>query len=370
LFPIRRSNLTPKVVDFSMYLAEALKILVAKQCFSGFIHFFDIQGMKVKPGQFIPKGTFSKNHPINIRTPKGIKSCIGICLDFSYGMDSDFFGKNGVDSFQKIFPKLPFLEVKVANLHVGMDSSVSSATAHHRKWLPEVGGKCTFQAFLNGKRIFLNLPSVEWSPLVAQFEKIPLALSHTAAKIQFPIKSTPAQSQSLVIRLEGFFFAQNLKKMIQRIQTIFMFLIAVAMGVTIGTELWTQSQTDAGQTWSLSAFALSSVDSSGEVIDSTSKWYLASLAALIGLLAIISIFQYKNRGKQMMINMVNSLLMVGLVALIFLTTNGLNTELGIEVAGSYQVGFWAVLVAMVLNMLANRFIRRDEALVRSVDRIR
>ncbi len=72
----------------------------------------------------------------------------------------------------------------------------------------------------------------------------------------------------------------------------------------------------------------------------------------------------------MMINMVNSLLMVGLVALIFLTTNGLNTELGIEVAGSYQVGFWAVLVAMVLNMLANRFIRKDEALVRSVDRIR
>lgn len=158
--------------------------------------------------------------------------------------------------------------------------------------------------------------------------------------------------------------------MIQRIQTIFLFLVAVAMGVTIGTEIWSQNLTDAGQTWSLSAFALSNVDSSGEVIQSSSKWYLGSLAALIGMMAIISIFQYKVRTRQMMLNMINSLFMVGLVAAIFLTTNGLNSELGMEVAGSYKPGFWAVLVAMVLNMLANRFIRKDEMLVRSVDRIR
>ena len=72
----------------------------------------------------------------------------------------------------------------------------------------------------------------------------------------------------------------------------------------------------------------------------------------------------------MMLNMINSLLMVGLVATIFFTTNGLNESLGMEVAGSYKAGFWAILVAMVMNMLANRFIRKDEALVRSVDRIR
>jgi glucan phosphoethanolaminetransferase (alkaline phosphatase superfamily) len=216
----------------------------------------------------------------------------------------------------------------------------------------------------------LDLPAVKRSTLIAQFQKIPLALDHTAAKIQFPINSTLVGWQSLVIRREGFFFAQNLRKMIQRIQTIFLFLVAVAMGVTIGTTLWTQDITDTGQTWSLSAFALSNVDSSNEVIQSTSKWYLASLAALIGLLAVISIFQYKNRAKQMMLNMINSLLMVGLVATIFFTTNGLNESLGMEVAGSYKAGFWAILVAMVMNMLANRFIRKDEALVRSVDRIR
>lgn len=156
--------------------------------------------------------------------------------------------------------------------------------------------------------------------------------------------------------------------MIQRIQTIFLFLVVVCMGITIGTELWEQAIND--QAWKLNAFVLENLDAQGEVVSSTSKWYLGALAAFAGLLALISIFQYKNRGRQMMINMVNSLLMVGLVALTFLTTNGLNSELQVEVAGSYKIGFWAILAAMVFNMLANRFIRKDEMLVRSVDRIR
>ena len=38
--------------------------------------------------------------------------------------------------------------------------------------------------------------------------------------------------------------------------------------------------------------------------------------------------------------------------------------------GEYQVGFFLTPVAAICNILANRFIRRDEKLVRSVDRIR
>lgn len=160
--------------------------------------------------------------------------------------------------------------------------------------------------------------------------------------------------------------------MIQRIQTIFLFLVVIAMGMTIGLPIWEQleSASGAGSAWSLTAFSLTHSDAAGEVIGTTSKWYIAALAAFAGLLALISIFQYRNRGRQMMLNMVNSLLMVGLVVSIFLTTNGINEEIASVVAGSYQLGFWAVLVAMVCNMLANRFIRKDEALVRSVDRIR
>ncbi|MBB6328645.1 glucan phosphoethanolaminetransferase (alkaline phosphatase superfamily) [Algoriphagus iocasae] len=158
--------------------------------------------------------------------------------------------------------------------------------------------------------------------------------------------------------------------MIQRVQSIFLFLVAAAMGVTLGMDLWHQVIADSGESFTLTALFLEKYDNSGEVILSESKWYIAALASFVGFLAIISIFQYRNRGRQMMLNMVNSLLMVGLVATIFLTTNGINSELGANDNGQYQIGFWAVLAAMVCNMLANRFIRKDEALVRSVDRIR
>ncbi len=160
--------------------------------------------------------------------------------------------------------------------------------------------------------------------------------------------------------------------MIQRVQSIFLFLVVVAMGVTIGTTLWEQTMTSSGtdDSWNLTAFMLTNVDAAGETIQSSSKWYIAALASFAGLLALISIFQYKVRSRQMMLNMINSLVMVGLVVTVFLTTNGINQEIQAEVAGEYQIGFWAILAGMVSNMLANRFIRKDEALVRSVDRIR
>lgn len=158
--------------------------------------------------------------------------------------------------------------------------------------------------------------------------------------------------------------------MIQRVQSIFLFLVAVSMGLTLSMDLWQQAGIDTGESFSLTALFLEKYNSAGEVIQSDSKWYIAALAAFVGFLAIISIFQYRNRARQMMLNMVNSLFMVGLVASIFLTTNGINSELGLSDNGQYKVGFWAILVAMVFNMLANRFIRKDEALVRSVDRIR
>lgn len=159
--------------------------------------------------------------------------------------------------------------------------------------------------------------------------------------------------------------------MLQRIQSIFLLLVGVAMVLTLILPLWNLPAIQGIEgTYELTAFTMDRYDQSGEITETVSKWYIGAIAAIVMTLAFVSIFQYKNRGKQMMINMINSLLMVGLVATIFITTNGMVTALGVQESGSYGVGFWAILGAMVMNMLANRFIRKDEALVRSVDRIR
>lgn len=157
--------------------------------------------------------------------------------------------------------------------------------------------------------------------------------------------------------------------MIQRVQTIFLFLIAAGMGITLSTQLWVQGDVD-GDSWRLSAFMLTNLDEGGKVIQSSSKWYLGALAAIAAILALVSIFQYRLRSRQLLLNMINSLVMVSLVASTFLTTNGINEAIQGQDGGEYGLGFWSILVSMVMNMLANRFIKKDEALVRSVDRIR
>ena len=169
--------------------------------------------------------------------------------------------------------------------------------------------------------------------------------------------------------MEAVFFVEKIDPMIQRVQTIFLFLIMVGMGVTLSTQLWTQAGGE-GTTWNLSAFSLTQLDESGLAIQSSSKWYLGALAALAGMLALVSIFQYRLRSRQLLLNMINSLVMVSLVAATFLTTNGINESIQAQDGGDYGIGFWAILASMVMNMLANRFIKKDEALVRSVDRIR
>jgi hypothetical protein len=141
------------------------------------------------------------------------------------------------------------------------------------------------------------------------------------------------------------------------------------MGVTLSTQLWSQGGA-AGDSWNLSAFLMSNLDETGQVIQSSSKWYLGALASLSAILALVSIFQYRLRSRQLLLNMINSLVMVSLVAATFLTTNGINEAIQGEDGGDYGIGFWSILVSMVMNMLANRFIKKDEALVRSVDRIR
>ncbi|MDA1269071.1 MAG: DUF4293 domain-containing protein [Bacteroidetes bacterium] len=157
--------------------------------------------------------------------------------------------------------------------------------------------------------------------------------------------------------------------MIQRVQTIFLFLIAVGMGVTLSTQLWSQGGA-ANDSWNLSAFLMTNLDESGKEIQASSKWYLAAIASLAAILALFSIFQYRLRSRQLLLNMINSIVMVTLVASTFVTTNGMNEAIQAQDGGDYGIGFWSILVSMVMNMLANRFIKKDEVLVRSVDRIR
>jgi hypothetical protein len=93
------------------------------------------------------------------------------------------------------------------------------------------------------------------------------------------------------------------------------------------------------------------------------------LLSVIGAVNLVTIFLYKKRIIQMRVAFINMLLMLGFLGLIYYFTTNFASDLDSK-AVSYTLFDAFPFIAAVLNYLAIRAIGRDEALVRSVDRIR
>ncbi|AUD01193.1 DUF4293 domain-containing protein [Spirosoma pollinicola] len=169
--------------------------------------------------------------------------------------------------------------------------------------------------------------------------------------------------------------------MIQRVQTIFLFLITVAMGIALTNPLWEKAGATPAEMAHLTALQYTQqqlvspqagipVPTSPATFGET-VWYLALLIALVGLSSFYTIFQYKNRLTQTAMCAVNALMLTAIMGIILYRTLYVGKEFGNPAdQGTFLPGFYAVIAALVFNALANRFIRRDEKLVRGSDRLR
>ncbi len=157
--------------------------------------------------------------------------------------------------------------------------------------------------------------------------------------------------------------------MIQRIQSVFLLLLALTMGSVLFLPLWHKADPQTGQELTLTAFSLAFTGGTNPQ-PAGSTWPIAALAAASAAVAIFEIFQYRNRFTQLKLGAVNFLLIVGVIGAGFLYSGRGEQLLNIKLLGAYQAGFYLPTLALLLNLLANRFIRRDEQLVRSMDRLR
>ncbi len=150
--------------------------------------------------------------------------------------------------------------------------------------------------------------------------------------------------------------------MIQRIQTIFLFLVVVLL-ITFNFLPYWQSNT--GELTLLTyAFQLNYMDNI--TLEYGLHTAVAVLSGLGALVALIEIFMFKKRVFQMMMSVINSFLMmitIGLMAYFVF-------DLQKTAPGNFELGAFTLAMAMFMNILARRFIQKDENLVRSVDRIR
>ena len=155
--------------------------------------------------------------------------------------------------------------------------------------------------------------------------------------------------------------------MIQRIQTLYLLLATAMMSLTLFLPLATIVY--GGNELVLKAFTVSGVEGIGMPL----PIYLGLLLAATTALLLIIIFMFKKRLAQIRLCVSAIVLLLGSAALIALYCYRLCAmleELSYNII--FTLGFASLMpvLAIIPVVLAIRGIARDEALVRSLDRIR
>ncbi|CAM3914153.1 DUF4293 domain-containing protein [Flavobacterium cucumis] len=136
--------------------------------------------------------------------------------------------------------------------------------------------------------------------------------------------------------------------MLQRIQTVYMAISAIVMGaLPFVFSLWT-------------------------TVDKKEVFFTASLFHIImfvvsALLAIYSILNFKKRQNQFVLNRLNMIFNFILLGFFVYRSLNLSGETSVSEKG---IGMFLPAISIVLLVLANKAIKKDEDLVKSVDRLR
>lgn len=157
--------------------------------------------------------------------------------------------------------------------------------------------------------------------------------------------------------------------MIQRIQTVYLILVAVLM--TLAAVLPVAEYFDAAKNivYQLDMRGFVQLNPDGTFLSAISTNPVTFIFGIILVVTIMTIFKYKNRKQQFRLCTINFLLIliytIVLAVVIFVGKNKLvGTELTLKIPAVFSI------VALILNYLAMRGIAKDENLVKSMDRLR
>lgn len=151
--------------------------------------------------------------------------------------------------------------------------------------------------------------------------------------------------------------------MIQRIQTVFLLLAAILMGVTAFSPILSIAS-------GVSSYPFFSYGV-GEFPDlEFHSWGILTFAVLSSLLSFIAIFLYKKRKVQINVGYIIALLIVAYYATAAVYLNAYLDKIGEARFIGIQYGIILPVVALIFDILAILRIKKDEKLVKSLDRIR
>lgn len=153
--------------------------------------------------------------------------------------------------------------------------------------------------------------------------------------------------------------------MLQRIQTVYLLIIVALTIAVLFLPLAVMQSGD--QLFTFDATGISTMAAQSELVYPT--WGLFALAAAISLLALLTIFLFKKRILQMRLCVFNAILILGFYGLFAFFFWNLKEQM-VFVSVSLKIALAFPLISLILDYLAIRNIGADEALVRSLDRLR
>lgn len=151
--------------------------------------------------------------------------------------------------------------------------------------------------------------------------------------------------------------------MIQRIQTIYLILVAICLGLTFLFPFATYEVNELSYEFNAFGFLIE-----GENLIKFP--FYVSLSLSIGL-SVFTISKFRNRLLQMKIGRFNYLLILLTIVLSFVNVRTLGGVIQSEtVKITYGIGLFLPVASLVFFFLANRAIKKDEELIKSVERLR
>jgi len=158
--------------------------------------------------------------------------------------------------------------------------------------------------------------------------------------------------------------------MLQRVQTIFLAITIIGMGIFLSFPIWSKVATMGEEKAELTAVKLT-YHTNAVQSQVTPMYYLIIVAVLVALVAAYAIFSFRNRILQSALCAVNSILMTVLMGLVIYFTFYKTAKLfDPQLPGTYEIGFYGLVAGMLANVFANRFIRKDEKKVQQSNRFR
>jgi hypothetical protein len=144
--------------------------------------------------------------------------------------------------------------------------------------------------------------------------------------------------------------------MIQRIQSVYLLGATImSVGLIFLLNLWVNEDQN-------EFFVMDGFNSDVLLLKA-----MAILFFVSGILSFTSIFQYKNRQKQFVFGRLTILINFIIIGILVYYSQNLSGEITVSEKG---IGSIIPILTIVLVALANKAIKKDEELVKSVDRLR